>query len=201
MNTRRSFLLGAAGLLAAGPAFAAKIPLGEISGYLNTIKNASGKFTQINPDGSMTTGKLYIQRPGRMRFEYDPPDRSLVIAGGGKVAVFDPKSNTPPDQFPLSRTPLKIILEKNVNLGRSGMVIGHSADAKSTTVVAQDPQHPEYGNIRLVFTGSPVELRQWVVTDDSGQKTTVILNSLKNGASVGARLFNIPQEIQARGLN
>ncbi len=201
MTTRRSFLLGSAGLLAAGPAFAAKIPLGDISTYLNSLKNASGKFTQINPNGSMTTGKLFIQRPGRIRFEYDPPDRSLVMAGGGQVAVFDPKSNTPPDQFPLKRTPLNIILEQNVNLGRSGMVIGHSSDAKTTSVVAQDPQHPEYGNIRLVFTGTPVELRQWVVTDDSGQKTTVILNSLKNGARLGARLFNIPQEIQARGLN
>jgi outer membrane lipoprotein-sorting protein len=200
MNTRRSFLLGAAGILAAGPAFAAKIPLGEISRYLNTLKNASGKFTQINPDGSMSTGQLYLQRPGRIRFEYDPPNRSLVMAGGGQVAVFDPKSNTPPQQFPLSRTPLSIILAPNVNLGRSGMVIGHQSDGKTTQVVAQDPSHPEYGNIRLVFSGNPTELRQWVVTDDSGQRTTVILNSLKNGGRLGARLFSIPQEVQARGF-
>lgn len=183
------------------PVQAEKIPLGQISQYLNSLQSAAGEFTQINEDGSVTTGNIYIKRPGRVRFEYAPPDRSLVIAGGGQVAVFDPKSNVPPEQFPLRRTPLNLILARNVNLNRSNMVVGHKEDGTATTVVVQDPEHPEYGNIQLKFTGNPVELRQWIITNDVGSQTTVILGELDKKASVGAAKFNIPQEIQRRGLS
>ncbi len=183
------------------PATADKIPLSEISSYLNTLKSASGAFTQINDDQSISEGKISIKRPGRIRFDYDPPDDSLVIAGGGQVAIFDPKSNAPPEQFPLSRTPLSLILAERVNLNRSNMVVGHSEDGAATVVRVQDPEHPEYGNMALKFTANPVQLRQWVITNDVGDQTTVILRELDTSVSLGARLFNIVQEIEARGLN
>jgi hypothetical protein len=79
------------------------------------------------------------------------------------------------------------------------MVVGHTDDGTSTTVRAQDPEHPEYGTIDLVFTSSPVELRQWIITDDLGAQTTVILGEMKKGGSLGARLFDISAEANARG--
>lgn len=192
-------MIGAVGLMvAAGPAAAQPIPLGELSSYLNKLKTVQSEFTQINSDGSLSTGVLYLRRPGRARFEYNPPEKSLVMAGGGQVAVFDPKSNTPPQQYPLKRTPLSIILAPQVNLGRSGMVIGHREADGKTVVTAQDPENPQYGNLQLVFTPNPTSLRQWVVTDDSGAKTTVILGDMRTGMSLGSRMFNIPQEITAR---
>jgi len=87
-----------------------------------------------------------IKRPGRIRFEYNAPDNSLVMAGGGSVAIFDPRSNNGPDRYPLSQTPLKIILERNVDLGRAKMVTGHTSDGTTTTITAQDPENPQYGN-------------------------------------------------------
>lgn len=195
---RRSFVLGTSALAGAGtlplPALAQKVSLGAISKYFNAFKTAEAKFTQINGDGSISTGKLYIHRPGRMRFEYDPPDKSLVIAGGGQVGIFDPKSNSNPEQYPLKRTPLSIILARRVDLGRDKMVVGHTTDGTTTTVTAQDPEHPEYGNIKLVFTGSPVELRQWVITNDAGDQTTVILGELTKGKQLSSFLFNITHE-------
>lgn len=188
-------------LALAVPAMAEKISLSEISGYLNSFQTAKGDFTQINADGSVTTGEILIKRPGRVRFDYAAPDNSLVIAGGSQVAVFDPKSNVPPEQFPLRRTPLNLILAKNVDFSKSNMVVGHRDDGTATVVKVQDPKHPEYGNIQLKFTSNPVELRQWVITNDAGGQTTVILGDLQKGVTIGARPFNIPQEIQARGLN
>ncbi len=201
---KRRFFLGAA--LAAigtltGPAMAQKIPLGELAGYINSIQSAKSGFTQINDDGSITTGDIFIKRPGRARFDYAAPDNSLVIAGGGQVAIFDPKSNVPPEQFPLARTPLNLILGRNIDFNRSNMIVGHSVDGEATVVTVQDPAHPEYGNIQLKFTGNPVQLRQWVITNDAGQQTTVIMQSLEKTSSIPSRMFNIPQEIQARGLN
>jgi len=198
MKALRVSLLVGATLLAPVMAAAEKISLGELSGYLNDLKVAQAKFTQINSDGSLSTGTLYIKRPGRARFEYDPPEDALVIAGGGQLAIFDPKSNQPPEQYPLKKTPLNLILKRNVNLATSGMVVGHSEDGPTTVVAAQDPEHADQGMIQLVFTQSPVELRKWIITDDAGTQTTVILNGMETGGTLGARLFNIPQEIEAR---
>jgi len=201
MMIKQLILAPVLSLALAVPALAEKISLNEISSYLNSFQTAQGDFTQINEDGSVTTGEILIKRPGRVRFDYAAPDNSLVIAGGNQVAVFDPKSNVPPEQFPLRRTPLNLILARNVDFGKSNMVVDHRDDGTATVVKVQDPKHPEYGNIQLKFTSKPVELRQWVITNDAGGQTTVILGELNKGVQIGARPFNIPQEIQARGLN
>lgn len=199
MKPLRTLLAPLVLILLAAPAWAEKIPLNTISGYLNSLTTAETDFTQVNADGSIATGKLFIKRPGRVRFEYGPPDKSLVLASGGQVAVFDAKSNQPPEQYPLKRTPLNLILAENVDLGRAKMVVAHQEDKNATNVVAQDPEHPEYGTIALVFTANPVALRQWVITDDLGQQTTVILGALKTGTDYKAGLFNIDAEMQKRG--
>jgi len=180
---------------AAIPAMAQQLSLNQISQYMNGLQTAQGGFTQINADGTLSTGQIYIKRPGRIRFEYNAPDNSLVMASGGQVAIFDPKSNNGPDRYPLNQTPLKIILERNVNFGQARMVTGHTSDGTTTTVTAQDPDHPEYGNIQMVFTANPTELRQWIVTDDVGSQTTVILNDMVAGGSIGEIKFNITSEM------
>ncbi|WP_166418073.1 LolA family protein [Cochlodiniinecator piscidefendens] len=179
------------------PAAADVIPLSEISRYLNDLRTARGEFTQINDDGSIATGGIFIHRPGRIRFEYSA-DETLVIAGGGQVAIFDGKSNTGPEQYPLARTPLNLLLERNVDLGRANMVVGHGEEGPATTVTLQDPENPEYGSIKLVFTAEPTQLRQWVTTNDGGGATTVILGDMETDVRIGSRLFNIPLEVESR---
>lgn len=196
---RRFALLAPLLLVLPLQAQAEKIPLATLSDYLNGLSTVESDFTQINSDGTISTGKIFIKRPGRVRFEYAPPDRSLVIAGGQQVAIFDAKSNQPPEQYPLKRTPLNLILGENIDLGRARMVVGHQDDGTSTRVTAQDPETPEYGTIELVFTSDPVELRQWIITDDLGAQTTVILGEMQKGGQLGARLFDITAETAARG--
>lgn len=193
-------LAGLVWLALALPAAADRLPLAEISRYLGSFETARSPFTQVNADGTISTGTILMHRPGRVRFEYDPPDESVVLASGGRVAIFDGKSNTAPDEFPLNRTPLSIILDRTVDLGRRDMVVGHESDGKTTSVVAQDPEHPDQGNIRLVFTGDPVELRQWVITDETGAQTTVILGALETGVATRPSQFSIIRELERRGL-
>ena len=190
------------GLLLAGltalPAAADKLSLTALSGYLNGLTTLEAEFTQINADQTISTGTIKIHRPGRARFEYNPPEETLVIAGGQQLGVFDGKSNTGPEQYPLRETPLNLILERNVDLARSGMVVGHSFDGTATVVTAQDPDFPEYGTIQLMFTANPVELRQWVITDGGGAQTTVILGELKTGMQFNTATFSISAEISRR---
>jgi outer membrane lipoprotein-sorting protein len=198
MNRRTALLAPFALIALSLPALAAPISLGNLSKYLNSLGSVQTDFTQVNADGSVVLGKLYIQRPGRVRFEYAPPDKSLVLASAGNVAIFDAKSNQPPEQYPLRRTPLSLILADQVNLAKAKMVVGHKQVENTTRVVAQDPEKPEYGTIELVFTDSPVTLRQWIITDDAGQQTTVILGDLTVGKSFAPGFFNIKEEIERR---
>lgn len=200
MNILTAVLAPIALIAATLPALAQKIPLGDMSAYLNAMTSSQATFTQVNADDTISTGKIFIKRPGQMRFEYDPPDESLVLTSGGMVAIFDAKSNQPPEQYPLSRTPLSLILDRQIDLTRAGMVLAHDEVEAATQVIAQDPKHPEYGSIALLFTASPLTLRQWVVTDDLGKKTTVILGELTLGTVYPASQFAIETELRKRGL-
>jgi outer membrane lipoprotein-sorting protein len=191
MRFLKTFTLGAALALAATTAMADKLPLRSISGYLNAMTTAKGDFTQINGDGTISTGTIYIKRPGRVRFEYNAPDTGLVIAGSNTVVIYDTKSNQPPETYPLARTPLSIILARNVDLGKAKMVTGHAYDGTATTVTAQDPENPQYGNIQMKFTGPKPELRQWIINDGNGGQTTVVLGELKKGGSLPNKLFDV----------
>ncbi len=197
---RRMFLAAPLALaLAAAPAAAAPIPLAEISRYLNAITTAEADFTQVNSDGSISTGRIYIRRPGRVRFEYAPPDANLVIASAGTVAIFESRSNEPPEQYPLSRTPLHLILAERVDLGRARMVVAHGEVEGTTRVRAQDPENPGYGTIEMVFTPAPLALRQWIITDDTGAETTVILGEMRIGVTLRPGLFDFAHEAATRG--
>lgn len=199
MSKRILSIIAAVALtLFAGAASAQQLTLGQVSAYLNQLQTAQGGFTQINADGTLSTGQIYIKRPGRIRFEYNAPSNALVMAGGGQLAVFDARSNTGPERYPLNQTPLSIILQDNVDLGRERMVTNVVSDGTTTTVTAQDPDNPNYGSIQMVFTSNPIELRQWVVTDDLGSETTVILNDLISGSVIRDILFNINAETRDR---
>ncbi|MFW2541097.1 LolA family protein [Primorskyibacter sp. 2E107] len=193
---RRAFTAGllAIGTLAALPAQAQQLSLGQISRYLNTLKAVQGSFTQINADGTISTGTIAIKRPGKVRFDYNPPERALVLASAGAVYILDRKLNAQPETYPLSQTPLSIILDRTVDLTRAGMVTGHSYDGTATTVTAQDPKRPEYGTIQLKFTGNPVQLRQWIITDGDGNQTTVVLGELE-ATALPNRMFYIDPEL------
>lgn len=184
--------LALAGFLASTlPALAAPIPLSELSRYINSLSKAQTDFVQVNADGSRSKGTLYISRPGRARFEYAPPEKTVVIAGGGMVAIFDGKSNQPPEQYPLRRTPLNLVLAPQVNLGQAKMVIGQREVDGTTRVLAQDPEHPEYGTIELVFSPNPTTLKAWIITDEAGNETEVELGPLAEAESFPMSLFDI----------
>ena len=183
-------------LLMAAPASAQILSLDELSSYLNTMSTAKAAFTQINDDGSKSTGWVYIKRPGRIRFEYDPPYEGLVVVGGGQVAIFDPKSNSEPLRFPLIQTPLSLVLEKTIDLARRDMVVAHKKKGEITFIVLQHPAYPEYGSIQLMFTDNPVQLRQWIVEDNSGNQTQIVLGDWVEGQKLSNILFNIQAEMQ-----
>lgn len=185
-------------MVLASPVAAEKISLNEISSYFNAMTTAQAQFSQITDTGETSTGRLFIRRPGRIRFEYDPPEATLVVVGGGQVAVFDPKSRDEPLRFPLRHSPLNLVLEREVDLAQRDMVVAHFEVESQTAVTLQDPENPDYGFIQLIFNDNPVQLHQWVVQDNSGGQTHIILDSLTEGGKLSNMLFNIQHEMRKR---
>ena len=185
-------------MVLASPVAAEKISLNEISSYFNSMTTAEAQFSQITDTGETSTGRLFIRRPGRIRFEYDPPEATLVVVGGGQVAVFDPKSRDEPLRFPLRHSPLNLVLEREVDLAQRDMVVAHFEVESQTAVTLQDPENPDYGFIQLIFNDNPVQLDQWVVQDNSGGQTHIILDSLTEGGKLSNMLFNIQHEMRKR---
>ena len=196
---RRTFLLSTAAVLAAAPATAQIITLDRISRYFNSIRTAEARFEQLNDDGSRSSGRLVMHRPGRMRFDYDDPMDVLVLASAGQIGIFDGSSNLKKaERYPLNQTPLNLILERNVNLSNRTMVRDHRLDGEVTSVVVQDPKRPEYGYIELKFRDAPVRLIGWRTVDGGGATTELRFTEFKLGDEYPTSLFSIKREEDRR---
>ncbi|MEM9047672.1 MAG: outer membrane lipoprotein carrier protein LolA [Pseudomonadota bacterium] len=163
----------------------------RISTYLNALTTLSGNFVQTNPDGTVNEGRFYIRKPGLMRFEYEPPNMALVIADGVWVGVVDRTSDADAQRYPLSETPLDLLLRDRVNLAQEGTVRQIEKSNGQLRVTAGDPDDPSAGRLTLVFSDRPLELRQWIVVDDKGDVTTVLLSEIKRGIALNRALFSI----------
>ncbi|MEO1561968.1 MAG: outer membrane lipoprotein carrier protein LolA [Pseudomonadota bacterium] len=194
--TRRETLSFAAGTCIAAAtgtiARAETVSAREISAYFNSLRRAKARFSQLNPDGSRSSGMFYIRRPGRMRFEYDGPQGSIMVAGGSKIAIIeDPSRSSDVKIYPLSQTPLWLLLKRNVDLASDKFVLGLNHTSNASVLTVHDPDQPQYGQMQLVFTPDPVTLRQWVVTTPQGERTTVVLGPLDTQGRIDSSLFDI----------
>jgi outer membrane lipoprotein-sorting protein len=201
---RRSLLLhasAAAGvLLTPLSAQASGLSLDHLTQYANRITTMIADFTQDNPDGSQSTGRLYLQRPGRARLEYAPPNRALIIAGGGQLAIWDGRRNQKrPEQYPLHATPLDVILARQVNLRGDPAVVDFADFGDHAIVRAADPKRPHLGYADLVFTPNPLKISQIITVDGGGNETRIMLRNHQYGASIAASKFNISHETDRRG--
>lgn len=188
-------------LILAAPLRAAEVPLATLSAYLQGLVTAEAPFEQVNADGTTSSGKIILKRPGFARFEYAKPDRTLVLASQGIVAVFDGKTNSPPQTYQLQQTPLNLILGRNIDLVNSRMVVDHTEFNGDTHVLAQDPAHADLGSIELIFGENPVRLKGWITTDEAGNQTSLTLGTLKTGETYSGNLFSIDREKEKRGSN
>jgi outer membrane lipoprotein-sorting protein len=166
----------------------------KVSQYLTSVQQLSGQFVQVGPDGGRVRGTFYIQKPGKVRFEYDPPTPIDIIADGKSVVVRDRKLATQ-DLYPLSQTPLRFLLADRIDLLKDTTVVGVKSDDVFVTVVIEEKQ-PLVGTSRLMMMvgAKDYQLKQWTVTDPQGYDTTVAVSNLDNKARVDPRMFVINYE-------
>lgn len=161
--------------------------IADASAYLSALDSMQGDFLQVGPDGSVTEGKFYLRRPGRLRFEYNPPENLLVVADGTWVAVKD--SAAPAQRYPIASTPLGLILAQNVDLTKSARVLKVENQPGALLITIADRSGEAPGQITLIFDQPRMQLRQWVVTDAQGLQTTVALRNVQTGIRADNALF------------
>lgn len=157
---------------------------------INSIGKLEGSFTQRNPDLSISTGKFYISRPGKMRFEYNAPSALLMVSNGTNVGITDRRLKNL-NQYPLKSTPLYFLLKPKVDIGKELNVTNVVQVGDSFVLYLRDKKKETQGELRLVFNGD-MQLREWAVINQQNQMTYVKLNDVKASGALSDKLFVIP---------
>lgn len=206
--TRRGFtcLLAftlAAGLSVLSPTDAsaqASAAAQKIADHFASVKTMMGEFVQFGPRGEQTGGKFYINRPGKIRFNYEDPSPMRVISDGRSVVIGNRKLKTW-DIYPLSKTPLNLLLGEQIDLSTK-MVRNVKEEADLTTIVLGDRNMFGDSTITMMFDPKTYDLRQWTITDAQGKDTSVMIFNVKTGVALDDKVFAIPyEEIRNRGRN
>jgi outer membrane lipoprotein-sorting protein len=203
---RRLALLGLSALVLAPAAYAQTAPvvlqgaeraagIAAANRTLNSFTRLQGRFTQSSPGGARSSGTVYIQRPGRMRFQYDPPASLLIVSDGSVVAMRDTELRTT-ERTPLRSTPLNLILGQNIDLERNARVLRVSRAGPWLMITARDRGGQTDGQIILQFYGESAELRSWDVIDATGARTRISLSGVTQPANFDRSLFRLEDMLE-----
>ena len=202
LTTRRQFVglsLASAGLLFLNGLVPGLAPIAEaqaatdaaqrIADHFSSVRTMTGEFVQFGPKGEQTGGKFFIERPGKIRFNYDAPAAFRVISDGKSVVLNNQKLKTW-DLYPLSKTPLKLLLDDRIDLS-GGRVLSVEEAGDLTTIKLADKSVFGNATLTMMFDPKSYELRQWTITDAQGKDTTVMIFNVREGVSFAADTFKI----------
>jgi outer membrane lipoprotein-sorting protein len=169
----------------------------QIADHFSATKTMQGEFVQFGPRGEQTSGRFFIERPGKLRFNYDDPSPMRVIADGNNVVVGNVQLKTW-DIYPLSKTPLTLLLASKIDLS-ADMVRSVKTEPDLTTIVLGSRTIFGDSTITMMFDSKTYDLRQWTVTDNQGKDTSVIINNVKSITAFDESVFRIPyNDLNAR---
>ncbi|HEV7268937.1 MAG TPA: outer membrane lipoprotein carrier protein LolA [Falsiroseomonas sp.] len=163
--------------------------LARVEAYLNALTTLRARFLQVAQSGATAQGTAWIWRPGRMRFDYDPPEPLLLVASGGQVMMYD-RELRQPSTVPASSTPLGVLLRERIRLSGDITVVGMERRGGFLHVALQRTDAPAEGRLTLTFQEDPMQLRQWTVVDAQGRETRVTLYEVDTTTRPDARLFD-----------
>jgi outer membrane lipoprotein-sorting protein len=169
----------------------------RINGALNGMQTLVGNFTQTNADGRKRNGTIYVQRPGKLRFDYNPPSQLEVVSDGSSVAVID-KRVPQQDLYGINQTPLKFLVAERIDVARDAKVLSVKRERDEVILEIEDKNTVAgTSRIRIHFNGDTFQLRRWTVTDPNGIPTTVQLANLNTQQKPDRSLFFINYQFNA----
>ena len=168
----------------------------RINAYFNGITNLQGSFDQVDSTNKHSTGRFYVQRPGKIRFDYAPPSALRIVADGAFLAIEDSDLKTV-EKYPIKSTPFRLLLTDAVDLGRDATIVGVESQEGMLAISLEDKGGDAAGTIKLTFdNGRELQLKQWLITDAQGLTTQVTVNDVVSGRKVAADFFTSTQNFQ-----
>lgn len=161
-----------------------------VGAYFNNLKSLRGEFVQVGPRGHISSGTFYLNKPGRLRFEYSPPNPFLIVTDGTWLVVNNRKKNKA-DYYPLSQTPLRLVLADEVNLLKEAKILHVNESSDEISVTLEDRDQLVSGQLTVVYDHKSKNLKQWVIIDGQGLRTTISLKSLTNDVAMDPSLFKV----------
>jgi outer membrane lipoprotein-sorting protein len=170
--------------------------LTRINAYFNGITNLQGSFEQVDPNNKRSTGRFYVQRPGKIRFDYAPPSALRIVADGHSLAIEDSNLKTV-EKYPIKSTPFRLLLEDSVDLGRDARIVGVESQEGMLSVSLEDKGGEAAGTIKLSFGTKPdLVLKEWLITDAQGLTTRVTVADVVSGRKVAVDFFTSKDTFQ-----
>ena len=160
----------------------------KVEQYLNNLKMARSRFTQVAPDGSRRTGTFYLSKPGKLRFEYDPPIQDFIVADGTFIYFYDAELNEQ-THAPIGQTLADFILREDLDVGGDIVVMDLTRAAGLLQITLAQKEDPKAGSLKLGFSESPFTLKKWRVTDAQGSIVEIILADIQTNARPADDLF------------
>jgi len=173
--------------------------LAAIDAYLDDLDVLTGSFIQLEPNGAVATGEFWLDRPGRIRFEYADPHPFTIVADGASYIVWDRELEDVNTRVPLRETPLNMFLRRDVNLARDAIILDVTETIDELSVELQDPDERVEGSLTLVFARPALDLRRLITTDAAGQSTQIIFTDTARGGRVDPAMFVIRENRRRRG--
>jgi outer membrane lipoprotein-sorting protein len=164
----------------------------KATAYLQGLDEAKGRFVQTDFRGQTTEGEFFMKRPGKARFQYDPPSGLVVVSDGAAVTVADSRLMTF-TRYPLGATPLDLFLARTIRLDRGVVITGVERQGNAFTIIARDGHKKTAGQLALTFTEAPMQLVSWAATDAQGRTTRVRLIGLSRTSGLEKALF-VPKD-------
>lgn len=167
----------------------------RIEQYFNSIGSAQARFVQTNPNGTVSQGTFYIRRPGRLRFEYDPPSKLHIVADGTQVTLYDPATRDF-SQWPIGWTAASFLVARQVQLSGDLTVLGVQRAQGLIGLTMIQTKRPQDGRIEVVLADNPLQLRRWTVWDAKGVPVQITLADMRTGVNLSNDLFRTPEPSQ-----
>ncbi|HET7211090.1 MAG TPA: outer membrane lipoprotein carrier protein LolA [Methyloceanibacter sp.] len=168
----------------------------RINAYFNNITNLQGSFEQVDSTNKQSSGRFYVQRPGKIRFDYAPPSALRIVADGSHLAIEDSDLKTV-EKYPIGSTPFKLLLTEAVDLARDSRIVGVESQEGTLAITLEDKSGDAAGSIRLVFeNGADLQLKEWSITDAQNLTTRVTVSDVVPGRKVAADFFSAKEGFQ-----
>ena len=177
-----------------------KVDIARVEAYLNGVRTLSADFIQVAPNGAISRGQFYLKRPGRLRFEYEPPAPVLVVADGTYVNYFDVELGQL-SQIGVYSTPLGVVVAQEVKLEGRISVTSVEREAAVVSLTTIDTEEPGRGTLALIFSDRPLELRKWEIIDSQGLLTTIALDEISTNQDLDPELFIFRQPSSEAGVD